>query len=81
MHLRKSGKHYIKYHDYRLQCSPYNRNFTFYIKALGLRYDATGKMARMTDVALSNGQLNAIGCDCSIYSNSQAGKPDWLGIS
>jgi hypothetical protein len=37
-------------------------------------------MARMTDVALSNGRLNAIGCDCSIYSNAQAGKPDWLGI-
>lgn len=34
----------------------------------------------MTDLALSNGQLNAIGCDCSIYSNAQAGKPDQLGI-
>jgi hypothetical protein len=29
--------------------------------ALGLRYGATGKMRRMTDVALSNDQFNVIG--------------------
>ena len=41
MYLHGLSKHYIKYYNYRLQQSLYKWNLTYYIKALGLHYNAT----------------------------------------